>query len=160
MQGGPGIGGEALCEQLKADFGISFVDNASPPTSHYDCLGGVLEVMAERPSDPVLVHQYLSAARVRDQLTLCAKRVGLPTAVLLLHCSEVEHARRAALHAVEHGAGALSSEAAMAAATQWTSDLVTLEAAAREASIPVIRVDVSGGFDKRMMNMLLACTSI
>ena len=43
---------------------------------------------------------------------------------------------------------------------QWTSDLVTLEAAAREASVPVIRVDVSGGFDQQMSQLLVACTSI
>ena len=163
VQGGPGMGGGALCGQLKDDFDVSFVDNTAPHTgdmASHDCLGNVLERMAERPSEPVLVHQYLDAARAREQLIMCTKRVGLPTAVLLLHCSEAEHAKRVAVASVEAGEGGLTSEASMAAAMQWTSDLVTLEAAAREASVPVIRVDVSGGFDQQMSQLLVACTSI
>lgn len=166
VQGGPGMGGASLCEQLKEDFGLSFVDNAPPPgeaepQGYKDCLGDVLDKMNERPSEPVLVHQYLSAARAREQLILCTKRVGPPTAVLLLHCSEVEHARKLAIEHAESGEGAaLSVEAAQTAAMEWTSDLITLEAAAREAHVPVLRVDVSGSFDQGMTSLLVAATSI
>ena len=54
----------------------------------------------------------------------------------------------------------VSMETAQLEARQWVSDMLRLEAAAREAHVPVLRVDVSGEFNQQMTAFLVGCTSV
>lgn len=151
MQGPEVLQPYALCEQLGADFGVASVD-----ISQHDPLGAVIDGLKRRAGQCVLLNGYLETTRAREQLDLFARRVGLPTALLLLDCAPDMHAQLLVADSEEAGAK-LSREAADEAAFEWANtSLPTLEAAAREASVPVLRVSCDGDFNARMTNLLVA----
>lgn len=153
--GGRALGGERLCAQLKADFGVGHVNGARCS----DALGRVLDTLDDRPHGTVLLEGFLSASGAREQVHTCIRRAGAPTALLLLQCDELEHARRIMLEAAEIGQNITMSRAETEARA-WASDAVSLDEAAREAGVPVMRVDVSGEFTAAMTAFLVACTSV
>jgi hypothetical protein len=165
VQGGRSIGSHRLCEQLSEDFDIGCVDaarydnvgsgiGAARHAASSDALHAVLQALKERPT--VLLHGFLDVAeRSRELFERFAKRVGTPTAVLLLQCGSDEHAYR-----VKESDPTVGTDVAHAEAGRWASDIVTLEAAASEAHLQVARVDIGGEFDQQMTNLLVRCTSV
>ena len=170
VQGGRAMGGVALCEQLVRDFGLAFVDGGSGDgvaragarAPGGDGGGGeaslddVLARLRAHPGRAVLVHDFLPSARARERLDLCTRRVGKPTAVVLLHCHEPEqHATR-----LVETLG-VARDDARAEAARWKGDeLVALGDAALEARLPLVHVAVDGDFGQQMTQLLVGLTSV
>ena len=158
VQGGKALGSQKLCAQLAADFGVGHVDMVGEYGGDA-ALSSVLKHMQAKPTDPVLLQGMLNASTSREQLVRIDAALGRPTALLLLECGEEEHSKRLVDEAALEGSS-LSVEAAQAEARQWASDVAALEAAAREAHVPVLRVGVGGDFNAQMTAFLVACTSV
>lgn len=172
VQGANGLDTGPLCDQLQKDFRVRHVDailarqngtqpGHGQPGGSVDVLQEVSEALLARPTEAVLLQGYLHPPHVlRDLLEACSARVGPPTAILLPTCDEKEHARRL----MEEGAVRrvpMSWEAAGELARDWAiHESAEIEAAARDAMIPVLRVDVSGDFNSQMTALLVAITSI
>lgn len=158
VQGGQGMGTGALCRQLAHDFGICCVDNTP---GRIDPLGAVLAHLRDAPTGTVLLEGFLDPARGAPSslLTEVLRRVGPPTALLLLHCDEESHARLVVEEACASGE-ALSTQAVEAITTDWRSrDLLAVEAAARDGRVPTLRVTVDGDFTERMTALLVAVSA-
>lgn len=148
VQGPPSLDAGALCRQLSDDFGVATVDVRDD-----DPLGGVLEALRDQPERCVLLHGYLAPDRARAQIDLVTRRVGQPTALLLVDCAPHVHADRF----VENGGAGASRETAEEAAYEWSNHQMPLiESAAREARLPVMRVAADGDRNAAMTNLLVA----
>ena len=108
----------------------------------------------------VLLHGFLSHGRAREQIDLITRQVGKPTALLLIECAPHVHARRIIDAGASNGQS-ISREVAETAAHDWSSlALPALEAAAREARIPVLRCNADGDFNQQMTHFLVAASSV
>ena len=159
VQGGKALGSAALCAQLATDFGVGHIDATAEGHDGDTALGATLGALKAQPTDPVLLHGLLDAEHCREQLERVGSAVGRPTVLLLLECSEDQHAQRLVDEGALNGLK-VSMETAQLEARQWVSDMLRLEAAAREAHVPVLRVDVSGDFNQQMTAFLVGCTSV
>ena len=150
VQGPPHLESKRMCEQLSLDFDVTSVD-----VGHDDPLGAVLDALRDSPDQCVLLNGYLTVQRAREQITLIERRVGQPTALLIVDADPHVHSQR--IRQADGG----SREAADEEAFQWANSSVpALETAAREARLPVLRVAADGDFDERMTNLLVAaCTA-
>lgn len=157
VQAGPSMGCEQLCERLATDFGVGFVDRFG---SAADPLAVVLDGLKARPEAAVLLHGYLTHERAREQIDLLTRRLGMPTALLLLECAPHVHARKIVDAAAEKGQR-VAREVADTTAYDWANrQLPALEAAAREARLPVLRVSADGDFNEQMTSFLVAASSV
>ena len=162
VQAARGMGAHVLCRQLATDFGVGHVEASqviSRQGSSADVLGTVADVIARHPRDAVLCEGFLDArSDPRELLEECLLRVGRPSALLLLHFENASaHVRRLQEAAATAGE-ALSQSAAEDLAQAWAShELPTLEAAARDQLLPVLRVPlVDGDFNAQMTSLLAA----
>ena len=138
-------------------FGVGFVDRFG---SAADPLAVVLDGLKARPEAAVLLHGYLTHERAREQIDLLTRRLGMPTALLLLECAPHVHARKIVDAAAEKGQR-VAREVADWAAYDWANrQLPALEAAAREARLPVLRVSADGDFNEQMTSFLVAASSV
>lgn len=154
VQGPTHLQSVRLCEQLALDFGVSSVD-----VSHDDPLSAVLEALSSAPENCVLLNNYLSHERAREQIALVGRRVGTPTALLLVDCAPHVHAERIVMQTRE-AMKAVSREAAEEEAFDWANQVLpALEAAAREAGLPVLRVSADGDLNEQMTSFLVAACS-
>ena len=163
VQGGFGLGGENLCRQLSADFGVSLVETEG----NDDPLGNVQECLKERPNSACLLYDYLTPAKCRDQIDLITRRVGKPTALILVTATPYHHAARIIdgdedFRKEKAARSNRLQERADHTAYDWANQqLPTLEAGAREASLPVLRASSdSYEFNEQMTSFLVACSSV
>lgn len=159
VAGGPGVGARALCAQFGSDFSVGHVAAAGKGCVA-DPLGAAQRWIASRPAFAVLVEGFLEGERAREQLEQCATRVGRPTALVLLQCDEAVLVSRQ-LEASASEGGSLARDVAEAKASDWLRvKLPAIEAAAREAKLPVLKVECGEGFDAQMTNFLVALSNI
>ena len=138
IQGGRALGSTQLVAQLQADFGVGHVE-VGGEFGGDEGLAAAYDTLQGKPTVAVMLHGYLSAAHCRTQLERCTRTIGKPTAVLLLQAEAADHAQRV-IHAAAEAGTEVGAEAADREVRQWGSDVTTIEAAAREARIPVLRV--------------------
>lgn len=158
VQGGEGLGSTSLCAQLATDFGVGHVE-VSGDFGGDEAIASVVKTLRAEPTQACLLNGFATTSTCRDQLNRFTRAVGQPTAMLLLECDEGEHAKRIVAAAREAGTE-VGTETAQRTAQQWASDVTTLEAAARDARVPVLRVNVGGDYNEQMTAFLVACTSI
>ena len=161
MQAAAGLGARGLCTQLAADFGIGFVEAAEGYSTPFDVLGTVLDVLRRRPMHAVLLEGYLNRRfHVHEQLAEFDRRVGPPTAMLILQCEHDTHVRRLQEDAAVTGRQ-LTQPACEAMVSEWERETVPhLEECAAELAIPVMRVTVDGDINEQMTSLLLAVSTV
>ena len=112
--------------QLATDFGASSIDAAEDAP-----LDAVLDALRDAPETCVLLNNFLRWETAREDLTLVGRRVGTPTAMLLVDCAPHIHAQAILKHNAEAGL-AVSREAAEEEAFDWSNQALP----ALEAAIP------------------------
>ena len=154
VQGPTHLQSVRLCNQLATDFGASSIDAAEDAP-----LDAVLDALRDAPETCVLLNNFLRWETAREDLTLVGRRVGTPTAMLLVDCAPHIHTQAILKHTAEAGL-AVSREAAEEEAFDWSNQaLPALEAAGRDAGLPVLRVSADGDFNAQMTNFLVAACS-
>ena len=163
IQGARGTGVGSLCRQLAADFPVSLVQAGDVlHDARADPLGAVADTLRRQPQQLALLEGYLDPQLgAREQLYECVRRVGRPTALLLLGYEQrATHVRRLQEEAAVSGR-ALGSDAAKAIVDEWAEgEAVALGELAAQACIPVVRATADGDFNARMISVLLALSKI
>ena len=165
VQGGRGGLAASLCRQLATDFSIGLIEAAAAEATGVgggsDPLGSVLAQLRRQPAAAVLLENYLQdTPRCVELLEERGRRVGRPTAVLLLQSDVSTHAARLVEQAAAEGSY-LSMAEARASAEDWeVRGLAQIEAAARDACIPALRVAADGDFNAQMTSLLVTISSV